>query len=113
MLESFPIPSLPCLLVLTLALTIIYFIFSSLTHPLRSLPAPHWSCHISPIWILHKRWSHRENRTLKEAHDKYGEIVRLAPNEISVNCVKGGIREVYAGGMEKDEWYVFFGNFGG
>jgi hypothetical protein len=31
--------------------------------------------------------------------------VRLAPNEVSINCVDGGIRTVYAGGFEKHEWY--------
>ena len=29
-----------------------------------------------------------------------------------MNCVDGGIRSVYAGNFEKDEWYAFFANFG-
>ncbi|PGG99521.1 unspecific monooxygenase [Blastomyces parvus] len=47
----------------------------------------------------------RGNRTIHEAHQKYGPIVRLGPSEISINCVDGGIRTVYSGGFEKHAWY--------
>ncbi|EEH05962.1 conserved hypothetical protein [Histoplasma capsulatum G186AR] len=53
------------------------------------------------------------NRTIYKAHQKYGPIVRLEPSEISVNCVDGGIRTVYAGGFEKRDWYPrVFGAYG-
>ncbi|KLJ13509.1 unspecific monooxygenase [Blastomyces silverae] len=55
----------------------------------------------------------RGNRTIHKAHQKYGPIVRLGPSEISVNCVDGGIRTVYAGGFEKHDWYPrVFGAYG-
>ena len=46
------------------------------------------------------------------AHQKHGPIIRLGPNEISVNQVDGGIRTVYGGGFEKGEWYRIFDNYG-
>ena len=39
-------------------------------------------------------------------------MVRLGPNEISVNCVDGGIRTIYGGGYEKGDWYAVFNNYG-
>ena len=42
--------------------------------------------------------------------------MRLAPEEIAINCVngsEGGIQKVYGGGFEKHEWYSnLFDNYG-
>lgn len=53
----------------------------------------------------------RENRTVHAAHFKYGPIVRLGSNEISVNDLDG-LKKVYVGGFEKGEWYSIFNNYG-
>jgi unspecific monooxygenase len=54
----------------------------------------------------------QENRAVHAAHEKHGSIVRLAPNEISVNCVNGGLRTVW-GGFDKPDWYPnIFDNYG-
>jgi hypothetical protein len=45
------------------------------------------------------------------AHLKHGPVVRLAPNELSLNDLNG-LRTVYAGGFEKGEWYGIFDNYG-
>ncbi|KAH4175721.1 hypothetical protein HBH43_066050 [Parastagonospora nodorum] len=96
-----------------------HVIYNFLRNPLRKIPAAHPLSHFTSIWIHSIRWRSVENATLKEAHDRLGPIVCLGPNEISVNCVKGGIREVYAGGFEKESsnggynWYSFFANYGG
>ncbi|KAK2791351.1 hypothetical protein FQN53_004532 [Emmonsiellopsis sp. PD_33] len=63
--------------------------------------------------MLWNRFRMRGNRTVHEAHEKHGPIVRLGPSEISINCVDGGIRTVYAGGFEKHDWYPrVFGAYG-
>ncbi|KAH0075623.1 cytochrome P450, partial [Aureobasidium melanogenum] len=55
-----------------------------------------------------------ENATVLAAHERLGPLVRLGPNEISVNCVNGGIRTVYTGGFEKGGWYSnAFSAYGG
>ena len=47
----------------------------------------------------------RNNRATYAAHQKWGPIVRMAPMELSINCVDGGLRTVYGGGFEKHDWY--------
>ena len=84
--------------------------------PLRHLPRAHWSVPIpyfGSCWILYQRYHSRNNAVTYQAHNKYGPIVRLGENEISVNCYEGGIKSIYAGGWEKHEWYPRqFANFG-
>ncbi|KAL5396666.1 hypothetical protein PMIN03_012949 [Paraphaeosphaeria minitans] len=94
------------------------FLYRCWTNPLRKIPAAHPLAHFTSLWINHVRWRSVENATLQRAHRELGPVVRLGPNEVSVNCVKGGIREIYAGGFEKANlngtfnWYAFFTNFG-
>ncbi|KAL8921531.1 MAG: hypothetical protein Q9208_005685 [Pyrenodesmia sp. 3 TL-2023] len=61
------------------------------------------------LWI---RYTGVEVQTIHQAHLNHGPIVRLGPNEISVNCVDGGLRTVYAGGFEKPYFYDQFDNYG-
>ncbi|KAL6707744.1 hypothetical protein ACN47E_003865 [Coniothyrium glycines] len=105
------------LAILLPAILVVKFISDYLRNPLRKVPAAHPLAHFTSLWILSVRWRGVENMTLKEAHDRLGPIVCLGPSEVSVNCVKGGIRDVYAGGFEKGNatynWYGFFANYGG
>lgn len=104
---------------LLVAPVIAHFVYRYGTNPLRNIPAAHPLAHFTSLWINHVRWRSVENATLKRAHEKLGPVVCLGPNEVSVNCVKGGIRDVYAGGFEKTNatgtfnWYAFFSNYGG
>lgn len=88
-----------------------FVIHPALVSPLSALPNAHWSAPISPLWILHKRWAHRENATLVAAHKRLGPYVRVAPNEVSVDDVDG-VKQIYMGGFEKPEWYAIFDNYG-
>lgn len=105
--------------VLLPTLIVIHVLVGYLRNPLRKIPAAHPTAHVSSLWIAWVRWRHIENATLKEAHARLGPIVCLGPEEISINCVKGGIRDVYGGGFEKVNakngynWYSFFTNYSG
>ncbi|RDA84465.1 hypothetical protein CP532_0072 [Ophiocordyceps camponoti-leonardi (nom. inval.)] len=79
--------------------------------PLNSFPTPHWSCSISSFFILRARKQGSENRVLHEAHARYGPVVRIAPNALSVDGVDA-IRTVYQRGFEKWSWYSIFNNYG-
>ncbi|KAK8053588.1 cytochrome P450 3A12 [Apiospora saccharicola] len=79
--------------------------------PLAQIPKAHWSCDVSPIWILWVRYTNKENRTIGEAHKRHGSIVRLAPYEVSINDMES-VKTVYQGGFDKHQWYSVFNNYG-
>ncbi|KAG8626423.1 hypothetical protein KVT40_005368 [Elsinoe batatas] len=97
------------LFLLSLFLTYHFLLHPLLLSPLSRIPSAHWS---SPLWILYLRRRGRPNATIHALHLKYGPLLRLGPNELSVNCVDGGIRTVYGGGYEKGDWYAVFRNYG-
>ncbi|GME22621.1 Glycoside hydrolase family 43 [Neofusicoccum parvum] len=105
---------LALILALAILSTLLYrhVLHPAFISPLRRIPAPHWSCHIAPLWIHAARRFGRENRSVRAAHTALGPVVRLGPNELSVASVQGGLSKVYAGGWEKDGWYEFFANYG-
>jgi len=107
--------NIPAIAGISLSLLAIYryVIYPAFFSPLSKIPNAHPTSAISPAWILWTRLKSRENRAVHAAHEKHGSIVRLAPNEISVNCVNGGLRTVYGGGFDKPDWYPnIFDNYG-
>jgi hypothetical protein len=88
-----------------------YVVYPVLLSPLARIPKAHWSSAISPVWILYIRFTHRENRTLWEAHRRLGPVIRVGPNDLSINDIDG-VRTVYQGGFEKPAWYSIFDNYG-
>jgi hypothetical protein len=88
-----------------------YIIHPAFISPLARVPNAHWTAPFSNLWILWIRYKARENRTVYAAHKALGPIIRLGPSELSVNDVNG-LRSIYAGGMEKGEWYSIFDNYG-
>ncbi|KAK5739195.1 hypothetical protein LTR17_005496 [Elasticomyces elasticus] len=107
---SIPILALSALATLAVYRYILYPAFLS---PLAKIPSAHWSVPFSRLWILYYRSREEETPAVHTAHQRLGPIVRIAPNDISVNSVEGGIRTVYAGGYEKGTWYKnIFQNYG-
>lgn len=101
-LSLFTIVALLVLAGLAIYHLILYPAFLS---PVSKIPSAHPTAAFSEAWILWIRYRKRNNRATLAAHQRYGPIVRMAPNELSINCVDGGIRTVYAGGFEKHDWY--------
>lgn len=89
-----------------------FLIYPLLISPLSRIPSAHPFAGITPLWMLWIRYTGHELRTIHSAHQRLGPIIKLGPNEISVNCIKGGIQTVYSGGFEKGFWYDFFVNYG-
>ena len=88
-----------------------YIIYPAFFSPLSSLPAPHWTCHISPLWVLAIRKYRRENKSLHDAHKRLGSVIRIGRSEVSGDGVEG-MRVIYQGGFEKGHWYSVFDNYG-
>lgn len=105
--------SLPAVALLGVVLLAIYkfIVYPAFISPLSKIPHAHWTAPFSPLWILWTRFSCHENRDLHAAHLKLGPVIRIAPNELSINDVEG-LRKVYAGGFEKGAWYSIFDNYG-
>ena len=82
-----------------------YLVYPIFFSPLSKVPNAHVTAGFSPVWMLWRRYKAQEVQTIHEAHLKHGPIVRLGPNEVSVNCVEDGIKTVYSGGFEKWTWY--------
>ncbi|KAK8045018.1 hypothetical protein PG993_005042 [Apiospora rasikravindrae] len=101
----------PAFLLLAALSLLRFVLYPVLFSPLAQVPKAHWSCGVSPIWILWARYTNKENRTIGEAHRRYGPIVRLAPNEVSINDMES-VKTVYQGGFDKHQWYSVFNNYG-
>jgi hypothetical protein len=110
---ALPLVSLIALLALAGLVLYKFVLYPAYLSPLSKIPNAHPTAPFSEAWILWTRHNMRNNRATLVAHQKHGPIVRMAPNELSINCVDGGIRTVYAGGFEKHDWYPrLFSTFG-
>jgi hypothetical protein len=105
--------NVPVLVAVTLIPLVLYkyIIYPAFISPLAKTPSAQWSAPFSPLWILWTRYRRRENRKVHEAHLRLGPVIRLGPNEISINDL-AGLRTVYGGGFEKGQWYSIFDNYG-
>lgn len=89
-----------------------YIIFPSFILPLSNIPNAHFTAPFLPTWMWWKRRTGFETRSVFAAHQRYGPIVRLAPDELSVASLDG-LRQIYTGGYERHPWYFEeFANFG-
>ncbi|KAK6398363.1 hypothetical protein LTR95_019475, partial [Oleoguttula sp. CCFEE 5521] len=83
----------------------------ALLSSLVRVPSAHWSSAISRIWITYHRCLQQDTLVVHLAHERLGPVVRLAPDEVSVNSLEG-LRAVSTGGFEKNVWYAnVFSNY--
>src|SRR5256885_12043969 len=110
---ALPLFSIVALLALVSLGVYKFLIYPAFLSPLSKIPNAHPTAPFSEAWILWIRYNMKNNRTTLAAHRTYGPIVRMAPNELSINCVEGGIRTIYAGSFEKHAWYPrLFSSYG-
>ena len=79
-------------LLVTVALWLYHLYFRVRT--LNCLPNAHWTCSISPLWIMLVRYQGKENSVMLACHQKRGAVLRLAPNEIGVGGMNEGVKEM-------------------
>lgn len=80
--------------------------------PLANIPAVHPLAKLSSLYMLWLRFVDDENDTVFAAHQKYGDVVRLGPQELSVNCVDDGIKTVYGKNFDRHYFYLVFSDCG-
>ncbi|EPS95052.1 hypothetical protein FOMPIDRAFT_1133122 [Fomitopsis schrenkii] len=78
---------------------------------LRSYPGP-FLAKFTDAWIFWMVSRNRWSRSVEDVHIKYGPIVRIAPNHISIADPKA-LATVYghSTGFTKSNWYDVFSNF--
>jgi cytochrome P450 len=77
-------------------------------HPLRDVPGP-FLAKTSSLFLNTICYSGIEGRVLRHYHQKYGKVIRVAPNSVSVSD-SDAIRDIYiaGGGFPKDDRYRNF-----
>lgn len=100
-----------------LAALVLLILYTQILHPayissLSKIPSAHPLCRVTCLWIIWVRFRNQEIKIVDAAHKQMGPVIRLGPNEVSVNCIDGGIRTVHGGGFEKPKWYSFFVKYG-
>ena len=75
---------LQALLVTLVLFPVTYCLYTYLTSPVRSFPG-HWASGYSNIWRLWVNFKQNAQVTHIDLHEKYGSVVRMGPNIVSVN----------------------------
>lgn len=79
---------------------------------LSAIPNAHFLAPYSRYWLVWLKGTGREHRVRHATHERLGPIIRIGPNEVSVNCIENGVQSIYGGGFEKAAWYLNFQNYG-
>ncbi|PMD33301.1 cytochrome P450 family protein [Hyaloscypha variabilis F] len=92
------------------ALYLIYSTFRALSSPLRGIPGP-FLARFTRFWKLREIYKGSFEKTNIKLHQKYGQIVRIAPNEYSIDDPEA-VKIIYGLGSKfvKSPWYIASGN---
>ncbi|KAH8679549.1 cytochrome P450 [Tricladium varicosporioides] len=94
-----------------LLLSYIYILHPAFLSPLSAVPNAHFTSGFSNVWMLWQRYRQQANRAIHETHERLGPVVRLGPNELSVNSADG-LKVIYNHNFDKDVFYTRFENYG-
>lgn len=80
--------------------------------PLACVPNAHPLAPFSKLWLLWLRYSGQEHHTRYLLHTRLGPVIRLAPQELGVNCIDDGVWTIYNGNFDKSPWFAGFVLYG-
>jgi hypothetical protein len=80
--------------------------------PLNAAKDAHWSVKYTGAWIWWQRVADQDAHAVHEAHVRCGPVVRLAPKELSINDVDGGLKPIYDGRLPKTDFYDIAASYG-
>ncbi|CBF77081.1 protein CYP675A1 [Aspergillus nidulans FGSC A4] len=98
----------PLALLVSLAYCIMWITYTRWFHPLAQFPGPFWAS-VSRIWtVLHVLPGNAE-KTQRKLHEKYGPIVRIAPDEL-ITSDPAAVKTLYGvkSGTLKTDFYLAF-----
>jgi hypothetical protein len=108
-----PQTHIPALLLAALITYLFIHLTRTILSPLRKIPGPKLSL-FTPLYLIFQEFSSNRRMYIHQAHQKYGPVVRLGPNEVSFISL-AAVREIYASGgsgYDKTEFYSLFMQFG-
>jgi hypothetical protein len=77
------------------------------------IPGP-WYTNVTTLVLKYYEFTRRRRIWIHSLHQRYGPVVRLAPNEVSFNNLEG-MKEIYqsgGSGYDKTEFYDLFKQYG-
>ena len=60
----------------------LWIFYTRTLHPLASIPGPFWAS-VSRLWYMYRIYVGDMHHVQRKLHEKYGPVVRIAPNEVS------------------------------
>ncbi|KAI0835325.1 cytochrome P450 [Hypoxylon sp. FL0890] len=78
-------------------------------HPLAKYPGPKFAA-VSEIWFIWSWTTGRYPHILEEAHRKYGDVIRIAPNELSFATIEAH-RDIYSTPSKTKKPFLKCGKF--
>jgi len=93
------------LLAIWLLCLCLFAIYCRTLHPLANVPGP-FAASFSRFWLIKHSHAGDMHRTMIAMHAKYGSLVRVAHNEVSISDPQP-IKTVYGAGSKyvKSDWY--------
>ncbi|KAI9689268.1 MAG: hypothetical protein M1820_010179 [Bogoriella megaspora] len=93
-----------------LSIAVLYILCRALFDPLRTIPGP-FITRFTRGWYFLKLWNEDFEKTNIDIHRRYGKVVRIAPNEYSIDD-PSAVKTIYGLGSQfpKAEWYWGFAN---
>jgi len=73
--------------------------------PLAQIPGP-WYASLTHLWLKYHVVIGRRLHYIHAMHHRYGDVVRIAPNEVAIADI-AGFKQIHAigGGFLKSDWY--------
>ncbi|KAF2622216.1 cytochrome P450 [Macroventuria anomochaeta] len=84
---------------------LIWLVYSRTFHPLAKVPGPVWAS-LSRTWLMYRMFRGDYQLAQVALHEKYGPLIRIAPNELSYSK-PDGVSLIYrlSRPLEKTDWY--------
>jgi len=94
--------------ILSAACFLAYIFYQLFANPLASLPGPIWA-KVTPYWLTMQCRRTERSKVIVAMHKRYGDIIRIAPNHISINKPEA-LAQVYGhkSGFTKGPFYDAF-----
>ncbi|KAJ7638131.1 cytochrome P450 [Mycena rosella] len=73
-------------------------------HPLAKYPGP-MLCKVSKLWFAGVAMKGKQHLYYSELHQRFGDVVRIGPNELSFRDVKAIVPMMGSKGMPKGPWW--------